>query len=152
MGFWAERWGCYLWPVNEHPTDLLVTCAIVEEGGKVLVAQRSASMVQPLKWEFPGGKVEPGESEKDCLVRECREELDLEVEVLERLEPSTHRYAPDQNLVLIPFRCKRVAGILKLREHADARWLAPEDLRELDWAAADIPILESYLHGYGRML
>lgn len=130
--------------------DLRVTCAIVEEAGKVLVAQRSAGMMPPLKWEFPGGKVEPGESEEDCLKRECREELNLEVEVLERLTPSLYVQPTGRRLTLIPFRCRRVAGEVVLSEHADARWLPPQHLRGLDWAPADVPIVEEYLRSCAR--
>ncbi|WP_251795780.1 MULTISPECIES: NUDIX domain-containing protein [unclassified Arenibacter] len=67
---------------------IIVTCAIIESENQVLVVQRSENMKLPLKWEFPGGKIEKGESEQDCLIREIREELNIEIELMKRLTPS----------------------------------------------------------------
>lgn len=124
---------------------LQVTCALIEEGGKVLVAQRSDMMDLPLKWEFPGGKVERGETEEDCIVRECREELNLVVKVVERMEPSHFMQPSGTTIVLIPFRCKRLSGVLELREHRAAQWLKVGSLNGLDWAPADLPIVKAYM-------
>src|SRR5690554_1430426 len=97
---------------------IIVTCAIIEKGNRVLVVQRSDKMKLPLKWEFPGGKIEKGESERDCLKREIREELNIEIETVKRLTPSTFIY-PDISIELIPFIVKQVGGDLRLNEHAD---------------------------------
>lgn len=122
-----------------------VTCAIiVDEEGMVLVTQRSERMKLPLKWEFPGGKVEAGESFENCLKREISEELGLEVLVGEQLPANVHHY-PDFSISLIPFLCKLISRSIQLSEHAAYRWLRPEELLALDWAEADIPIVESYL-------
>ncbi|MGY0040798.1 NUDIX domain-containing protein [Pedobacter sp. NJ-S-72] len=68
-----------------------VSCAlIISHEGQILVAQRSLNMHLPLKWEFPGGKVEPGESAEDCLIREIREELAVEIKIVKKMTPSIH--------------------------------------------------------------
>lgn len=123
---------------------IIVTCAIIEKGNRVLVVQRSDKMKLPLKWEFPGGKIEKGESERDCLKREIREELNIEIETVKRLTPSTFIY-PDISIELIPFIVKQVGGDLRLNEHADFKYLEKAELLELDWAEADIPVVKEYL-------
>lgn len=125
-----------------------VACAILEHDGKVLAAQRSATMRLPLKWEFPGGKLHPGESAAACLVREVQEELGVTVRVVTALPVHEHRY--DNFAVrLHPFVCRYDGAALTLHEHRAVQWLAPAKLLQLDWAAADIPIIEGYLRQLG---
>ena len=126
-----------------------VTCAIIEKDGKVLCAQRSEVMHLPLKWEFPGGKVEDDEDPEECLKREIREELGIEINIVERLISNKHT-CPDQKCFeLIPFRCSIAGGKLNVKEHKLVKWLNRSELRELDWAEADIPVLHHYLTNYG---
>ncbi|GGC42940.1 NUDIX hydrolase [Parapedobacter defluvii] len=120
---------------------LIVTCAIIIRERKILICQRSSTMNLPLKWEFPGGKVEPGEDEKATIVREIKEELHLDIEVVKRLEPVEHDY-PTFRIRLVPFIANVVDGELVLEEHADARWVTVDDLDQYDWAPADVPIVE----------
>lgn len=120
-----------------------VTCAIIEKDGKVLSTQRSQTMSLPLKWEFPGGKIHDGESPEDCLKRELREELELEVAVGRSLPPTTHQY-PTFKITLYPYICKITSGEIKLHEHKAFTWQLPEKLYELDWAEADIPVIHAY--------
>lgn len=120
-----------------------VACAIIERDGQVLAAQRSASMSLPLKWEFPGGKIDPGETPEQCLRRELVEELDVVISVGPALAPTTHRY-PAFTVTLYPFICSIAEGEITLAEHAAIAWLPPEDLLTLDWAEADAPILAEY--------
>ena len=101
-------------------------------------------MSLPLKWEFPGGKIDPGESPEECLVRELREELRVCVQVERRLSASTHHY-PSATVTLHPFVCTITAGQADPQEHDTVTWFAPEELRTLDWAAADVPVLAVYL-------
>jgi 8-oxo-dGTP diphosphatase len=122
-----------------------VTCAIIEQDGKVLATQRSASMSMPLKWEFPGGKIDAGETPEECLVREVREELAVEIEVGIQLTPRTHTYADlALTVTLYPYLCSILSGTIVLHEHAASAWLSVADLPRLDWAEADWPILEEY--------
>jgi len=101
-------------------------------------------MSLPLKWEFPGGKIRSGEAPEACLRRELKEELGIGVRVRAALSPVTHHY-PTFTVTLHPFRCAIEAGTLTLHEHAAVLWLAPEELLNLDWAAADLPVIEAYL-------
>ena len=100
-------------------------------------------MTMPLKWEFPGGKIDPGETPEECLKREVREELGIEIEVGAELPTITHRYT-DFTIKLYPFLCCILEGEISLREHKALVWLRPGELQRLDWAAADRPVLEEY--------
>ena len=117
-----------------------VACAIIKKDGAILATQRSAAMSLPLKWEFPGGKLEAGESLEECLQRELQEELGITVRIGQGLEPVTHCY-PAFTVTLYPFFCDMLQGTLVLHEHSDACWLAPHELPALDWADADWPII-----------
>lgn len=121
-----------------------VTCAIIERDNLVLAAQRSSSMSLPLKWEFPGGKIDHGESPEECLRRELFEELDIQVRVAEGLPVTTHDYSAF-SVTLYPFVCSIESGEIVLHEHSAIVWLAPEKLHTLDWAEADLPVIRSYL-------
>ncbi|CAG1016859.1 dihydroneopterin triphosphate diphosphatase [Anaerolineales bacterium] len=121
-----------------------VTCAIIERDGLVLVAQRSATMSLPLKWEFPGGKIDPGETPEECLRRELVEEMGIHVHVGKSLPASMHQY-PTFAVTLYPFVCTIESGEIILHEHAAVTWLPPNELHTLDWAEADVPVIESYL-------
>lgn len=120
-----------------------MACAIIEQSGKVLAAQRSEIMTLPLKWEFPGGKIEPGETAAGCLARELHEELGIAV-ILEKALPSvTHDY-PDFTVTLYPFICKVSEGNITPHEHSAIAWVEPLRMMELDWAAADLPLIREY--------
>jgi 8-oxo-dGTP diphosphatase len=121
-----------------------VTCAIIERDGLVLAAQRSAAMSLPLKWEFPGGKIDPGESPEECLRRELVEEMGIHVCVGKSLPSNTHHY-PTFIVTLYPFICSIESGEIVLHEHAAIAWLSSVELHTLDWAEADLPVIESYL-------
>lgn len=121
-----------------------VTCAIIQFGDKILVVQRSAHMRLPLKWEFPGGKVEVGESEEACILREIREELNIDIELVARHTPARFDY-PDFSILLIPFTANYLRGTIKLAEHKQYLLLEKARLSALDWAEADLPVLEEFL-------
>lgn len=122
-----------------------VSCAIITRPeGQVLVTQRSEQMRLPLKWEFPGGKIEPGETAQECLIREISEELGVTIEITASLKPAVHDNGK-QIIKLIPFECSIITGEIKLAEHTAFLWLMPEELSGLDWAEADLPVLQDYL-------
>lgn len=118
-----------------------VTCAIIVQAAKVLAAQRSGSMDLPGQWEFPGGKIEPGETAEACIVREIKEELGLDIRVQSSLTPVEHHY-PSKSIRLIPFVCEVVGGELVVLEHARVAFFKKEELMGLNWAAADLVLLE----------
>ena len=123
---------------------LNVTCAIILFGDKILVTQRGEEMKLPLKLEFPGGKVEDKESDLECIKREIREEVNIEIKILNKLPNSIYDYGTFV-INLIPFIANYVSGEIKLAEHKDYKLLYKSDLKYLDWAEADLPIVDQFL-------
>ncbi|MBC7440540.1 MAG: (deoxy)nucleoside triphosphate pyrophosphohydrolase [Flavobacterium sp.] len=121
-----------------------VTCAIILMDNKILVTQRSAKMELPLKWEFLGGKLEIKESEIDCINREIKEELNIEIEVIKKLSNSIFDYG-NIKVNLIPFIANYVSGEILLSKHKDYKLLDKSALLYLDCAEADLPIVEEFL-------
>lgn len=128
-----------------------VACALIERDGLVLAARRSASMSLPLKWEFPGGKLEAGETPEECLRRELVEEMGVAVTVGSALPQYTHSY-DTFTVTLYPFVCSMERGSITLHEHDAVVWLPPHELQTLDWLEADQPVLEGYLQRSGHLL
>jgi len=123
---------------------LNVICAIILFNNKIFVTQRSEKMKLPLKWEFPGGKLEENESEIDCIKREIKEELNIEIEVLKKLSNSIHDYG-NFKINLIPYLSNYVSGEIILFEHKNYKLLDKSELLNIDWAEADLPIVEELL-------
>lgn len=123
---------------------MTVTCAIIFFNNKILVTQRSATMKLPLKWEFPGGKLEKNESELECIKREIKEEINIEIEILSRLTQVFHDYGTFQ-ITLIPFVAKYISGELNLSQHSDYKLLKIDELLHLNWAEADVPIVHEVI-------
>jgi len=118
-----------------------VSCAIIIEHGTVLATRRSDEMPHPLKWEFPGGKLKPGENPEESIRREIREELGLEVEPLRRLSAVEHAYR-NHAIRLIPLVCRIEEGVIHLAEHMEYRWIGCDDLDRVEWLDADREVLE----------
>lgn len=121
-----------------------VTCAIIIVDNKILVTQRSEKMKLPLKWEFPGGKLEEDENEMECIKREIKEEINIEIDVFKKLSNSVHDYGAFE-INLIPFIANYISGRIELLEHKDYKLLNKSELKGLDWAEADKPIVEEFL-------
>ena len=121
--------------------NIYVVGAVIIENDKILCAQRGPTKSLPLKWEFPGGKIEAGESPQEALRREIKEEMQCKVEIGEQIEHTVYEY--DFGIVhLTTFKCKLVEGKPVLTEHVAIKWLSPDQLGSLDWAPADIPAIE----------
>ena len=116
-----------------------VVAAIIVENGRVFATQRGYGDFKD-GWEFPGGKIEAGESPEQALVREIREELDTEIRV-ERLLVTVEWDDPTVHLSMDCFICKIESGDLHLREHEAARWLDLEHLNDVDWLPADLQLI-----------
>jgi 8-oxo-dGTP diphosphatase len=126
--------------------EVHVTAAVIVNDGKILCVQRGENKLNYIskKWEFPGGKVEMGEALEDTIKREIAEELHLHISVREFLIQVNHDY-PDFKLKMDTFICEIIDGELNLTEHIDFKWLSKVEMTALDWAAADIPIVEKLL-------
>ena len=122
-----------------------VVAAIIIDGNKVFATQRGYGEFKD-GWEFPGGKVEEGETPQEALVREIREELDTEIEVGEHLDTVEYDY-PKFHLSMDCFICTIKSGDLVLKEHEAAKWLTGKELNEVEWLEADKSILK-YLNNY----
>lgn len=118
-----------------------VVAALIWRGGKFLICQRPAHKARGLLWEFVGGKVEPGETKQQALVRECREELGIETAVGDVFMEVTHTY-PDLTVHLTLFHVSIVQGEPQRLEHEDIRWILPEDIPQYVFCPADEAILQ----------
>lgn len=118
-----------------------VCCAVIFNNGKVFAARRNIGSNQALKWEFPGGKLEAGETEESCLHRELEEELKLRVRILEKLPPVVHHY-PAYVIQLLSFVCELTDGPHHTKVHESTGWFSARELQALEWSEADIPVME----------
>lgn len=118
-----------------------VVAALIWDNDRFLACQRPATKARALLWEFVGGKVEPGESREEALVRECREELSITVKPLDIFMEVTHKY-PDLEVHLVLYNAVITEGTIQLLEHNDARWITPEEIPQYSFCPADKEILE----------
>lgn len=128
-----------------------VVAALIWQGDRFLICQRPASKSRGLQWEFVGGKVEPGETKQQALIRECREELDIILSVGEEFLEVVHSY-PDITIRLTVFHASIAQGTPKLLEHKDMRWILPEEAGQFDFCPADRVILNKIQkeHSHGE--
>ena len=129
-----------------HITE--VVAALIWDNGKFLVCQRPAHKARGLLWEFVGGKVEPGESKEAALIRECREDLAVELSVGDVFMEVLHEY-PDITVRLTLFHATIAAGEPQKIEHEDIRWITPAEIPNSDFCPADVEILERIVKTYG---
>ena len=123
--------------------EIEVVAAIIEYQEKFLCVQRGENKLSYIskKYEFPGGKVEEGETQNQALIREIREELEMDIEPINLLLTVNHEY-PDFKIKMHGILCKSNSDSLTLTEHIDYKWLSKSELAALDWAEADIPIVK----------
>ena len=126
-----------------------VVAALVWDDDKFMICQRPAHKKRGLLWEFVGGKVEAGESKEAALIRECREELDVEIEVKDIFMDVVHNY-PDLLVHLTLFNSTIKEGTPKLLEHNDIKWITPEEIGDFEFCPADEEILERIIKEYRK--
>tara|TARA_B110000114_G_C14934984_1_gene333943 strand:+ start:15 stop:419 length:405 start_codon:yes stop_codon:yes gene_type:complete len=122
--------------------NIEVVAAIIKYEGEILCVQRGDHKLKYIanKYEFPGGKVEAGESREQAIIREIKEELDMDISVNDLLITIDHEY-PDFCITMHCFYCECKSKDLTLNEHTEFKWLLQSELESLDWAAADIPVV-----------
>ena len=120
---------------------LLVTAAIIIHEDRLLLTRRRADVLYPLLWEFPGGKVEPEEDPRDCIVRELKEELAMDIAVTGIYEVVYHRY-PERPVLVLAYRCIWLSGEIIDLDVAEHRWVLPCEVRGYDLLPADVVLAE----------
>ena len=118
-----------------------VVAALIWEGDRFMICQRPAHKARGLLWEFVGGKVDPGETAQQALVRECREELAVEISVGDVFMEVLHEF-PDLLVKLTLFNASIASGVPQMLEHNDIRWITIDQIPEFDFCPADVDILE----------
>lgn len=122
-----------------------VVAAVIRKGNRIFATQRGYGEFKD-GWEFPGGKIEPGETPQEALVREIREELETEIRVGDLIDTIEYDY-PTFHLSMDCFWCEIVEGSLELKEHEAAKWLDRESLYTVDWLPADVGLVEKIREG-----
>ena len=125
-----------------------VVAALIWDNGRFLACQRPAHKARPLLWEFVGGKVEPGETKEQALIRECQEELAITLSVGDVFMDVVHKY-PDITVHLTLFNATISKGIPQKLEHNDIKWITVEEIDQFDFCPADTEILERIVVFYG---
>ena len=125
-----------------------VTAALIRHDERILIAQRGRDKRFASQWEFPGGKVRADESPEDCLRREIKEELNLEIHVDRHCCTVHHRY-PEFDIELITFWCSIMAGELRLTEHEQVRWITLAEASQYDFVEADLKVIAALVPAPG---
>ncbi len=124
----------------------IVTAAVIERDGRILIARRKKGDHMEGMWEFPGGKPEGSESPEECLARELREEFGIEAAIGDFIVSSPYEY-PQRAIELLVYRATYLSGEFKLTDHDEIRWVPPSELLRYDLAGADVPVAEILVKG-----
>lgn len=131
---------------KKNHTLIEVTAGILSNNGRILIAQRKDSGKFPKKWEFPGGKIEPGETPEECLEREMGEELNIDVTVNQYLGESIYKY-DGGSVKLLAYRITWISGDFSIKDHQAIAWVKIDELTDYDFAPADMPFVEKLVSG-----
>ena len=129
--------------MEEKKVIRTVAGVIENENGEIMCTLRDKGKYEYVsyKWEFPGGKIEPGETLEQTLERELREELEIKVKIEDFFYQVEHDY-PDFHLSMAVFKCKLISHNIHMNVHKDIKWLKPKDMMQLEWAGADVPVAQ----------
>ena len=132
----------------KSPKIIRVTAAIIELENKILIAQRKAkdNLFGGL-WEFPGGKIEDGETPEECMARELKEELEIEVEVGRLIISNKHRY-PNGIFELLVYKVEHISGNFVLNDHDEVKWITIDEISKFDFPPANTPIINYLKNSY----
>ena len=125
-----------------------VVCAIIKKDDKYFCCQRGPGRALAYKWEFPGGKIEFNETKEEALVREIKEELYSDIKVIRFIGISNHDYVELEkpfSITMYAYLCELVSGDLELTEHVESKWVTFEEMKCMDFAAADIPLIKKII-------
>jgi 8-oxo-dGTP diphosphatase len=125
-------------------TPVPVTAAVIETDGRVLIGKRMAGRFSG-RWEFPGGKIEEGETPEECLTRELREELGIEARIGAFFLSTIHSYS-HVTIELLTYRAEILSGAISLHDHTEVRWVAKTDLQDYDFPEADKAVIEKLIN------
>ena len=117
-----------------------VTAAIIRQNDKILICKRGAGGNCAFLWEFPGGKLEMGETLEECLIRECKEELEIDIAIKCVFVETTYKY-PDREIAFTFFNAEIMGGELKMNVHNDMQWVLPSELKDYEFCPADMEII-----------
>lgn len=132
--------------MHENEMKLQVTAAIIKQENNYLICQRAEDDECPMLWEFPGGKLEKGETLEQCIIREMAEELDLAVEIQEVFAKTVYHFN-QKEIPFTFFSCIIIGGTMTLNVHHDAKWVTAETLKEYRFMPADIEIVKKIQKG-----
>ncbi len=122
----------------------VVAAVITDENNRILITQRNLKKSQGGLWEFPGGKIENGETREEAIIREIKEELDVNIKADQYIDEKVFNY-PEKDINLIAMKCSIISGKILLKEHEDAKWVISSELVNYDFAPADEFIIDSIL-------
>ena len=137
--------------MDKKTLEVVAALIVREDDGRFLLCQRPAHKARGGQWEFLGGKVEPGETKKQALIRECREEIGVVIKPLNEIIAVTHEY-PDLTVHLTLYNAVIAAGEPQMLEHNDIRWITPEEIPNYAFCPADEEILAKISERYGKSL
>jgi 8-oxo-dGTP diphosphatase len=128
----------------------VVTAAVIEKAGHILIGKRKRGKRHSGKWEFPGGTLEEGETNEQCLKRELAEELAVTAEIGDLICSSTFAYSPDWTIQLMAYRATIISGTFNLNDHEEIRWVKPKDLVNYEFPEADELVIKILLKENGQ--
>lgn len=133
--------------MRRKKNPMVVSAAVIERDGRILIARRKQGWHEAGKWEFPGGTVEDGETPEECLKRELEEELDIIAEVGDLVCTSEHTYTPEWTIRLMTYRATVVSGDFNAKDHEEIRWVKARDLARYVFPEADKYVVERLMSG-----